>query len=348
MEEFLVYLPTFLFSMCLIYFLIVGKMLNRSKTIQLIMTIFCILLFAIFNLLIVSVPMSILLKTLLYSFEFVNINLIIYSFFMILQEKKLPRKTFVLSIIPFLIATFIDLSAFFNPYVFTISNRLIIHVLGYTSITIDLIYVIISIFQVFLEKEKNSKEKYYMVILLSINTIVSMLLCLIFDIYHLFTIGMLINISIYMTYFVSCNNSKDLLTGAWIRKKFYKDYRLYKKSVTYLMFFDLNNLKYLNDHFGHHEGDLALKTICNIINNNIPSKTYLYRVGGDEFVVLCRKVNEEQVKDIVSKIQEDFKTTNYSAAVGYVKADQNIPVEKLLQVADKEMYKDKNNSKFNV
>ncbi|MBE5862525.1 MAG: GGDEF domain-containing protein [Lachnospiraceae bacterium] len=114
---------------------------------------------------------------------------------------------------------------------------------------------------------------------------------------------------------------------------------------------DLNNLKYVNDTFGHKYGDSYIKGCCNIICS-IYKRSPVFRVGGDEFVVVLR--NEDYMSRLLrmTQIKEAFKTAHgkqdaqpwekYSASVGmaeYEETDEN--VDQVLKRADKVMYENK-------
>ena len=67
---------------------------------------------------------------------------------------------------------------------------------------------------------------------------------------------------------------------------------------------DLNNLKKCNDRYGHEAGDTYLKKASEMITNAFSQENTVYRIGGDEFVVLI----QESVSDIDSILQV-FDTT---------------------------------------
>ena len=107
---------------------------------------------------------------------------------------------------------------------------------------------------------------------------------------------------------------------------------------------DLNDLKVTNDTLGHEKGDALIIAISQIIKK-IFTKSPVYRVGGDEFVVVCEG---EDLKNI-EKLEKDFKKdirevdTEVSAAIGVAlfdpKTDNN--VEDTFKRADKRMYEEK-------
>ena len=57
------------------------------------------------------------------------------------------------------------------------------------------------------------------------------------------------------------------------------------KQGLFLLYADLDDLKEINDNYGHKEGDLILTEIANILSSNYRESDIIARVGGDEFVV---------------------------------------------------------------
>ncbi len=93
---------------------------------------------------------------------------------------------------------------------------------------------------------------------------------------------------------------KDPVTGLWNRTMYEIMLREYgrKKHLTYAAF-DLNNLKYLNDHFGHQAGDAYLRNAADVLVNCVGSLGGLYRIGGDEFAF----VSDKEIPDLENKLQ---------------------------------------------
>ncbi len=76
-----------------------------------------------------------------------------------------------------------------------------------------------------------------------------------------------------------------------------------------IIMFDLNGLKLTNDAFGHKKGDQVLQEVAKCLQRETPENGSVYRVGGDEFVLLITNTTLEQANDVRSRIQ---KTTNES------------------------------------
>lgn len=70
---------------------------------------------------------------------------------------------------------------------------------------------------------------------------------------------------------------------------------------------DLNDLKKINDHFGHYAGDMALKKTANAIKKHVNQRGYSFRIGGDEFLVILPKTSQEEAEAIVRIIVKDIE-----------------------------------------
>lgn len=124
--------------------------------------------------------------------------------------------------------------------------------------------------------------------------------------------------------------------------------RSHRKDVC-LLFIDLDNFKWINDHLGHKEGDRVLVKAAEILKTTFREADLVARLGGDEFVVFLTDekgaTNVDMLKD---RLQENIQAWNnqesrrytLSMSVGVVRHDLSIPrsVEELLAEADALMY----------
>ena len=118
-----------------------------------------------------------------------------------------------------------------------------------------------------------------------------------------------------------------------------------------LVFADVDNLKYINDHYGHAEGDVVLKQLAETMKNQLRSSDTIARWGGDEFVVLLPNVSKEtalmlleRVKQAVSRI--DFHSGMViSCSYGVVEMEPESTYQQMLTEADAQMYQNKRSSK---
>ncbi len=129
--------------------------------------------------------------------------------------------------------------------------------------------------------------------------------------------------------------------------------RRYNK-IFALVYLDIDDFKKINDSFGHVEGDRILKTFANRVNNTIRKNDALFRVGGDEFILILPQTNLEQSKIVMSKIKSSLNEPDelsksfptVSAGIGIFTAYiENI--EDVVLYVDKLMYKVKKSGKNN-
>lgn len=118
--------------------------------------------------------------------------------------------------------------------------------------------------------------------------------------------------------------------------------------ATMVMFMDLNQLKRINDTFGHEHGDLAIRTVADAIRRTIPEGFIPIRYGGDEFVIIGRcndpTVAETLKKNLLGALEEYNRISanhyDVTAAVGYIiaQADEDAPLDDYVRRADAVMY----------
>jgi len=133
----------------------------------------------------------------------------------------------------------------------------------------------------------------------------------------------------------------DPLTGLLNRQVYYLDMNRAADKITYAVSIDLNDLKHINDGYGHDAGDVALKTVAAVLKKNVGKHGTLYRIGGDEFVIFYRNVDEKAVVRAIEAMREEMAKTPYTCAFGYAKKELLHSVEDAVRYADHVMYDDK-------
>jgi len=153
----------------------------------------------------------------------------------------------------------------------------------------------------------------------------------------------------------------DSLTGLYNRRGFLTfAEQLLKianrmKSKIYMLYADLDNLKRINDTFGHQEGDEALKETARLLEETFRESDIISRIGGDEFVVMPIKDAEENVAPITERLKSNLARYNekkdrtyvlsVSVGITYYDPDNPVTVEELLSRCDQLMYKAKTGKK---
>ncbi len=124
------------------------------------------------------------------------------------------------------------------------------------------------------------------------------------------------------------------------------------KRGMFLLFADLDDLKGINDNYGHQEGDRALIAVANVIKETYRDPDIIARIGGDEFVVLAIEgTSESSAENLRIRLNRNLGLFNarrepsykLSLSMGVVRYDPDQPasVEELIAEADKRMYEEK-------
>ena len=108
-----------------------------------------------------------------------------------------------------------------------------------------------------------------------------------------------------------------------------------------VVFADLNGLKKVNDRLGHEEGDSMLKNGAAVLRQVFPGDE-IYRAGGDEFMILARGVEEEELSKRCEQIKQLASGyPHVSFAVGCCVVPDSEKIRDALKTADERMYQDK-------
>lgn len=124
-----------------------------------------------------------------------------------------------------------------------------------------------------------------------------------------------------------------------------------KELTMSMMLFDLNKFKQINDNFGHHEGDFALKQFAKVMRIVFRESDVIGRLGGDEFVALLTDVSDEKITIILERFKAEMAEMNkvinkpylieYSAGVANFSPDTEKSIEEMVAEADAAMYEKK-------
>jgi len=147
----------------------------------------------------------------------------------------------------------------------------------------------------------------------------------------------------------------DELTGLYNRRRFFVlteqclKVAVRTKKRPLLLFIDMDDLKWINDHYGHNEGDQALIGVADILKKTFRESDIIARIGGDEFVVLLESTDENS-ETLLTRLHENVKDYNVkrsqhtlSISLGTAQFDPEHPIsiDELLSKADALMYAQK-------
>jgi len=146
----------------------------------------------------------------------------------------------------------------------------------------------------------------------------------------------------------------DPLTKLWNRS--YLDELKFEPSKydlseqIYVLFIDLNGFKEINDKHGHKIGDEVLRITGRRLRNSCHESDMIFRIGGDEFIVIARMKQGNSIEKVIKRIRDNFNEPftlsdiqfNLSLAIGCQEFNPSMDdIESIIAISDKKMYEDK-------
>lgn len=142
----------------------------------------------------------------------------------------------------------------------------------------------------------------------------------------------------------------DPLTGLHNRRRLRKFLEASKTGSGSLVFLDVDDFKGINDRWGHLTGDRCLRRVADALRVVFRAEDGLFRVGGDEFLVVVPTMGPRAVQDRIQRLREELADKGsgvipISIAAGVVELHSDLPMEEALALADTAMYSDKASTK---
>lgn len=138
----------------------------------------------------------------------------------------------------------------------------------------------------------------------------------------------------------------DPLTGVYNRLMYNRALTAIEgKSTCTMALIDINHFKEINDTYGHDEGDQVLMRFTAMINNDLDKIAVLYRIGGDEFVLICKKTDAQTFESALEAAHKKISGENISFAYGTISYTPDDNLQDALKKMDENMYENKNRMK---
>lgn len=167
----------------------------------------------------------------------------------------------------------------------------------------------------------------------------------------------------YMNKMLAEMSVRDSMTGLYNRMAYsnlvvdFFEKKKRKGENILIMFLDMDRLKYINDHFGHEYGDLAIQVIAKAIFEVCGKDVLAIRNGGDEFVIIQESVSEKAYKKLIEELrgwvtkeaeQRQFPfTLSFSVGAVYTDVSSDKMLDDYINMADEIMYEEKSLKKAN-
>jgi len=128
-----------------------------------------------------------------------------------------------------------------------------------------------------------------------------------------------------------------------------------KKTPILLLYLDVDEFKKINDHYGHKEGDRALKGAVKLFKSTLRKIDIICRMGGDEFLLIflesslndapiIRKRLSKNLEKLNQKLNRPYKI-DFSIGLSYYNPSDPLSIEELIKIADENMYEEKKKKK---
>lgn len=154
----------------------------------------------------------------------------------------------------------------------------------------------------------------------------------------------------------------DFLTGLFNMRAFNKKWQTIQEDkiieTTALMMIDIDHFKWINDNYGHENGNFILRQLATILKVGAPDNELVYRVGGEEFCLILNNLPYTVQKRIAENIRsrvagkefllEDGSIIQLTVSIGLAASDQHKDMKKLFRLADRCLYMAKNQGRNKV
>ncbi len=149
---------------------------------------------------------------------------------------------------------------------------------------------------------------------------------------------------------VSYESYHDMLTKLYNRRSYFQrcSEEYPKASSIGIVYFDVNNLKTVNDQYGHDAGDALLQKAAESFRGLTGDNVHAYRMGGDEFLLVMTECTRKELDDLLCKWEQEIQKVNEKyggepcvIAEGSAFAEGGFEIEEVCAIADKRMYRDK-------
>lgn len=306
----------------------------------LIITIFLLSIVVFFEFRITNLPEYRLLRVILMAIRYTSTPVIIAQIVFTLVKKQ---RWFIF--IPAIALLVINVVSIFTGIVFSVDENNTFH-RGPLGLLPFIFVGLYSVFLIYILIKRSNKHilEIIPILFLCFAFASGLVLPFVFegDYSQIFCSTIAVALYVYYVFSILQLTKKDSLTGLLNRQAYYADINRNPEDITALVSIDMNGLKKINDNLGHAAGDDALITISICFNRALKRRQSGFRIGGDEFVIICRKNTKGEVEQLVERIKSYVGETKYSCSVGYCYSDDGSKsIDEMLKESDEMMYEDK-------
>lgn len=235
---------------------------------------------------------------------------------LLLLNDKLKEKCFYKSILafPLYLNAFICILSLKTGWIFSVDshNQYVRGELFLLPTLFSIFYIILLLIELFKNKIEYEKDDAKILILIFIVPILGTIIQILFENVLLIWISTAISLLLYYIFLRELQFKYDIQTGIRNRRAFENEMDKYLKDNrnAVIVIADLNNLKSINDKYGHKAGDDLIKYAAKILEESFLGIGKTFRIGGDEFCVICREIQQEALEKALTTLYHTLNTTN--------------------------------------
>lgn len=265
----------------------------------------------------------------------------------IFNLKKMKRSHRVFLLIPFFINMVLAYSSIFTHVMFYFdeANRFYRGPVGMFPFIISGYYILVMTSLAAQKHMIGDKREAAVVLWVAIMLTASVVMESIYHFWFITSGVALVSIVFYYLFLHTQAYKRDAMTNTLNRHAFYADVDKFKEFPMIVVSIDINDLKKVNDTQGHAAGDTMIQTVANGIMERLKSGLFLYRTGGDEFVLLGVKKQESDMVKMMEQIEEKLTRKNYKIAWGVAQYMPDMEFNKVMSLSDERMYERKKQMK---
>jgi diguanylate cyclase (GGDEF)-like protein len=230
-----------------------------------------------------------------------------YLFLQFISTKFLSYRKDIRWVLPLYVNALLCILSYWMGFVFKIDapNHYERGILFFMPTVVSLIYFCLVIYEILLNRAKAARpDKIALVMIFSL-PVLSIILQIAYPILLLIWPSVSLSLLLYYIYSLEMQYDYDIQTMIKNRTAFDKEMsrKDTRKNAT-LFVFDLNNLKRINDQFGHVEGDKLIKASATLLSTCFAEIGDVFRIGGDEFCAVCEELADEDAQIILLKLKK--------------------------------------------
>ena len=260
-----------------------------------------------------------------------------------LREEKRPRLKWLLSA-PIIVNWILSFLSIWNGWYFYYDEAMVRRLgpLGLVPFVMSGVYmVLVIVLALKATRRLREDNEWILVIFIALSSTIATMAEAVFKYKYMLTGTIAVANCAYYMYIHVQVYKRDSLTRLLNRHNLEFDINDLGSSSYVCTFIDIDDFKQINDTKGHKYGDDILIKIAGILEKEKPVEGFVYRFGGDEFVVFYPNYDERITDNFITAVSLELKKSNVSLSHGIIVTDpaSGKSLDEYIVMADKEMYK---------